>query len=82
MRKFASRYLTGVTGARFFRDAITRAETSKDFLAIVDRHFPLEECAGEPVSGFIRPEDGRELFAKESLPERMGTGSPAHRLTG
>jgi tRNA-dihydrouridine synthase B len=67
MRKFASRYLTGVTGARFFRDAITRAETSADFLAIVDRHFPLEECAAEPAARYIRPDDGREVYAKEGI---------------
>ncbi len=40
MRKFACRYLSGVPGARPFRDAVARAEDGADFRAIVERHFP------------------------------------------
>jgi tRNA-dihydrouridine synthase B len=48
MRKFASRYLSGIKGARAFREAITRAENAADFLAIVDRLFPLvDTCEGD-----------------------------------
>jgi tRNA-dihydrouridine synthase B len=37
MRKFAVRYLTGVAGARPFREHITRAESGDAFRAVVDR---------------------------------------------
>lgn len=40
MRKFASRSLAGVPGARPFRDAIARAQDRADFLSIVERLFP------------------------------------------
>jgi tRNA-dihydrouridine synthase B len=40
MRKFAVRYLTGIPGARSFRDQITRAETAAQFRETVDRMFP------------------------------------------
>jgi len=43
MRKFAGRYLAGVTGGRTFRDKITRAENSADFRTIVECYFPSEE---------------------------------------
>jgi tRNA-dihydrouridine synthase B len=67
MRKFASRYLTGLSGSRPFRDAITRADCVDDFVAIVDRHFPLE-CAGEPVRQCTRADDGRTLDLKDGRP--------------
>ena len=60
MRKFACRYLSGLPGGRTFRDAITRAEDSADFRAVVERHFPLDSSdppapinpmfAGEPCA--------------------------------
>jgi hypothetical protein len=37
MRKFAVRYLTGVAGARPFREHITRAESGDAFRAVDDR---------------------------------------------
>ena len=40
MRKFACRYLGGLSGSRAFRDAITRAEDRAGFLDIVARLFP------------------------------------------
>jgi tRNA-dihydrouridine synthase B len=42
MRKFAVRYLTGLPGARVFRDRITRAETAAEFRAVVAELFPEE----------------------------------------
>ena len=56
MRKFASRYLSGIPGARPFRDAITRAGDTADFHAIVERFVP-EEGREEP-----RVRDLRALF--------------------
>jgi tRNA-dihydrouridine synthase B len=52
MRKCAVRYLTGIPGARPFRDRITRAENSAEFRATVDAFFPTEEMpagAASPV---------------------------------
>lgn len=40
MRKFAVRYLTGVSGSRPFRDRITRAENGAEFRSIVAEFFP------------------------------------------
>jgi tRNA-dihydrouridine synthase B len=45
MRKFAVRYLAGMSGTRPFRDAIARARDSADFHAIVARHFPQDATA-------------------------------------
>jgi tRNA-dihydrouridine synthase B len=45
MRKFAVRYLTGIPGARVFRDHITRTETSQQFREVVEQFFPLERQA-------------------------------------
>ena len=45
MRKCAVRYLTGIPGARPFRDRITRAESGVEFRAIVEAFFPTEEAA-------------------------------------
>ncbi len=42
MRKFAVRYLTGMTGARVFRDQISRAETPAEFRDVVEQFFPLD----------------------------------------
>ncbi len=42
MRKFAVRYLTGLAGARTFRDQITRTESGAEFRAVVERCFPTE----------------------------------------
>lgn len=39
MRKYACRYFNGFSGARLFRDAITRAEGSHEFRATVERFF-------------------------------------------
>jgi tRNA-dihydrouridine synthase B len=50
MRKFAVRYLTGLTGARAFRDHITRAESGAEFRAVVERWFPTAERFGVAVS--------------------------------
>jgi len=47
MRKFASRYLSGIPGARPFRDAIARAEDADDFHAIVERFLPADGFAAE-----------------------------------
>jgi tRNA-dihydrouridine synthase len=46
MRKFAVRYLTGIPGARVFRDHITRAETTAEFREVVERFFPEEAPPG------------------------------------
>jgi tRNA-dihydrouridine synthase B len=54
MRKCAVRYLTGIPGARPFRDRITRAESGVEFRAIVASFFPSEEtvCGGAiPAQG-------------------------------
>jgi len=45
MRKFAVRYLTGIPGARPFREHITRAENAEQFRAIVDE-FLSPACDG------------------------------------
>ncbi|MGD9762488.1 MAG: tRNA dihydrouridine synthase [Candidatus Binatia bacterium] len=45
MRKFAVRYLTGMSGARVFRDRITRVECGADFRATVEQFFPVVEDA-------------------------------------
>jgi tRNA-dihydrouridine synthase B len=42
MRKFAVRYLTGVVGARLFRDRVTRAENAAEFRAAVEEFYPSE----------------------------------------
>jgi tRNA-dihydrouridine synthase B len=42
MRKFAVRYLTGIPGARVFRDHICRTESGAQFRAVVERFFPEE----------------------------------------
>lgn len=42
MRKFAVRYLTGLPGARPFRDRITRTETASEFRAVVEEFMPDE----------------------------------------
>ncbi len=42
MRKFACRYLSGVSGAREFRAAVSRAADRADFRQIVAEHFPTE----------------------------------------
>ena len=48
MRKFACRYLAGVSGARAFRERISRAEDSADFRSIVAGYFPTSEQAPMP----------------------------------
>jgi tRNA-dihydrouridine synthase B len=53
MRKFAVRYLTGIPGARVFRDQITRAETSAEFRETVERLFPVEGPAALPAAGAV-----------------------------
>ncbi len=45
MRKFAVRYLAGMPGGRPFRDAVTRAQDSAHFHAIVEQHFPENQLA-------------------------------------
>jgi tRNA-dihydrouridine synthase B len=47
MRKFACRYLAGVTSARTFRDEISRAENAADFRRIVEEHFPVESVGAD-----------------------------------
>ncbi|MBX3024514.1 tRNA-dihydrouridine synthase [bacterium] len=49
MRKFAVRYLTGMPGARGFRDHICRAETPAEFREVVERFFPLAGSIGAPA---------------------------------
>ncbi len=51
MRKFACRYLGGTSGARVFRDHVSRAEDSTDFRRIVDHYFPVEELEAELLAG-------------------------------
>jgi hypothetical protein len=59
MRKFAVRYLTGVVGARPFRDRITRAENAAEFRAIVEEFFPerwvqaRDGAPDEPACGAV-----------------------------
>ncbi len=58
MRKFAVRYLSGVTGSRPFRDRITRAEDGAEFRAIVEGFFPDTGSAmpdAEPTTALEEP---------------------------
>ena len=54
MRKFACRYIAGAPGTHAFRDAITRARDSADFLEIVERLFPVDDAW--PSDGAARAE--------------------------
>jgi len=55
MRKFAVRYLTGMPGARAFREQITRAETAAEFRETVDRMFPEPTAATPSGDPFAAP---------------------------
>jgi tRNA-dihydrouridine synthase B len=46
MRKFAVRYLAGVRGTRAFRDAVTRAESAREFRGTVEQWFPSNDETG------------------------------------
>ena len=50
MRKFAVRYLSGVQGARVFRDRIARAESTIEFRQIVAECFPLRDEPGASLA--------------------------------
>jgi tRNA-dihydrouridine synthase B len=51
MRKFAVRYLTGVSGARPFREHITRAESGDEFRATVHRFLsPVCDAPAQPTA--------------------------------
>jgi len=52
MRKFAVRYLTGMPGARHFREQITRAENGAQFRETVERLFPEAGAATPPSTAF------------------------------
>lgn len=53
MRKFAVRYLTGLPGARAFRDRIARAENGEQFRAIVEQAFPMAAPPSAATSALV-----------------------------
>jgi tRNA-dihydrouridine synthase B len=59
MRKFAACYAQGMPGARVFRTKVTKANTIREFQAIVDQYFPRAPLAVEGMESYcpIQPNE-------------------------